>query len=108
MIFADGFAGLARRMHKHGSGINKLFNLEILQGAQQAARSVDIYGFVKRIVLAGEIEIGNEMDDAGDARAMLFAEAGKRRSNRFIFGEIDPEEGEISLFARFVEADDGV
>jgi hypothetical protein len=48
------------------------------------------------------------MDNARDARAMLFAESGKCRSNRFIFGEIDTEKGEIRLFTRLVEANDCV
>ena len=108
MIFADWLTGLAGRMDKHGAGIDKLFHFEILQGVQQAARPFDIDGFVKRVVLTGEVEIGNKMDYARDARAMFLAESGKRRSNRILFGEVDPEEGKIGLFSRLVEADNGV
>ena len=81
-LLVDPLAGLAGRVHQHGARVDELADLEVLQGPQQAARALDIDLVVERMVLAGEIEIGGEVHDAGDAAAVALAEFSERKLDR--------------------------
>jgi hypothetical protein len=70
LALVDPLAGAARAMNEHRARVDELFDVERLQGAQQAPRAFDVDSPVQRIVLAGEIKVGGEMDDAGDAAAV--------------------------------------
>lgn len=67
LSFVDPLAGTARGMHQHRARIHELFDLEPLQRAQQAAGALDRDGLIERVIVTGKIEIGDEVDDAGDA-----------------------------------------
>jgi hypothetical protein len=63
----DAITGLGGLMDQHGARVHQLPDLERLQGAQQRTSPIDIDLLVERIVFAGEIEVGGQVDDAGDA-----------------------------------------
>ena len=48
--------GLTGRMHEHGARIDELLDVEVLQRAQQALRTLDVDGLVERVVLSGKVE----------------------------------------------------
>jgi hypothetical protein len=74
---------------EHGAGIYELFDLEVLQRAQKTAGALDVDTLVERFVLAREVEECGEVDDAGDARAMLFPKLFESAADRVIAAEID-------------------
>ena len=92
-------------MHQHGARIDELLDLELLQRAQQAPRALDSDGLVERVVLAGEIEIGDEVDDARDARAERVAELAQRQLDRSIGREVDLQHREVRALRLEIQAD---
>jgi len=82
LIFVDRLARFARRVDQHGAGIDELPDLEILKRVEQMSRPRDVQLVVERVIFAGEIEIGGEMDDAGDPVAMRIAHLVQRGTDR--------------------------
>ncbi len=64
-----------RLLDQHRAHEHELPDAKTLQASQQAPRALNRQLLVKRIVLAGEIIIACQMDDASDLRAMLFTQA---------------------------------
>jgi hypothetical protein len=60
-------------VYQHRARIEKLLDVEALQPFEKAPRSVDVYFLVKRVVLAGKIEVGGEVDYRCDSRTETLA-----------------------------------
>jgi hypothetical protein len=55
-------------MNEHRARVDELLDFEALQGRQQAAGTGHVDFVIERIVLAGEVEVGGEVDDIQDQR----------------------------------------
>ncbi len=73
--FVDGHARLGRGVHQHGAGVDELLHVKLGQGVQEAPRALDVDLTVSRVLLAGKIIVGSQVDHGGDAPAILFAKA---------------------------------
>jgi hypothetical protein len=74
LALVDALARPTRTVNQHRAGIDELFDLEVLQRVQQAARALNVHRPIQRIVLTGEVEVGGEMNDAGDVAAVALAQ----------------------------------
>ena len=104
-LLVDALAGLAGRVHQHGARVDELADLEVLEGPQQAAGALDVDLVVERMVLAGEIEIGSEVHDAGDAAAVALAEFSERKLDRIARAQVDLDAVDRRPAAVEIEAD---
>ena len=75
-------------MHQHRAGIDKLFNLEMLQRAQQMPRAFNVHALVKRILLIAEVVVSNQVQHAGNAIAEARLESVQRKLNRRCRGKV--------------------
>ena len=108
LVLVDALAGTARRVYEHSARVDELLDFEVLQRAQKAPRALDIDGLVKRVVLAGKVEISDEVDDAGDARAERVAELAQCEFDCGIGREVGREHREVGALCLKVKPDDPV
>ncbi len=81
--------GGARRLNQQRARINELLGGKVLQRLQQPARSVDIDGIVFRVVLAGRVIIGGEVNDGSDAPAAALARRLDRLPDARVGGDVE-------------------
>ena len=74
-VLGEEYARLARPVHEHGAGENKLRNFEALtQPSQQASRALNRDFVIFRARLADEIVIGGQMHNRGNARPVVLTQ----------------------------------
>ncbi len=105
-ILADRLARLSRAMDQHRARIDEPLDLEPLQRIEQMARALDIDVIVEGVFLAGEIEIGGQMDHGGNAAPMIARKSGEGLLDRSPISKIDLDQREIGGLALPVEPDD--
>src|SRR5690606_18523232 len=88
-VLPDRHAGFAWTMHQHRAGIEKLLDPERLQVGKEAARSLDVYPLVERVLVTAEIEIGGEVYDRSDIPAVFFADRGETPGDGALGAEVD-------------------
>lgn len=108
LTLVDMLAWPAGSMDQHGARVDELLDLEGLQAAEQVARAVDVDALIERVGFAGEIEIGDEMDDADDAGAELLAEFGQRQLDGSRIGKIGSEDRKAVVLGCAIESDDAI
>ena len=91
--FVDAFTGPARLVHEHRARIHELFDLKVVQGAQQVSRPLDVDGLIQRMVYIVEVEVRRKVDHTGEPVAELGANAMKCQRDRIC-------RPEISLYGR--------
>src|SRR4051812_2338681 len=108
LALVDVLAGPTRGVDKHRARVHELLDLEGLQAVQQAARAFDVYRRIERVLFAGKIKIGDEMDNARNMTPELLAKARKSQFDCGIGAEIRLENRESDVAPGAVETDDAV
>ena len=80
--FVDAFTGPARLVHEHRARIHELFDLKVVQGAQQVSRPLDVDGLIERVVYVVEVEVRCKVDHTGEPVAELGTNAIERQCDR--------------------------
>ena len=94
LCLVDVLAGAAWRMHEHRAGVQELAHLEALQRAQQTPRAVHVDRLVQGVVFAREVEVGGQVHDTGDARAVSVAKRVQCRIHRLVRPEVHGKDRE--------------
>jgi hypothetical protein len=109
LALVDPLAGPARGVDQDGAGEDEAFDREVSERAQQPPSAFDVDRLVKRALLAGEVEEGDEVDDRRDSCPMVAADLRQRLSRRVVGREVDLDQRVSQAFRRFlVEPDDPV
>jgi hypothetical protein len=88
---------------------DEALDLEIPKRAQQALSAFDVDRLVKRVLLAREVEEGDEVNDRRDSCSMFRADLRQRLLRRFVRREVDLDQRVIeALRGLLVESDDPV
>jgi hypothetical protein len=91
------------------AGEDEALDREIPKRAQKAPSAFDVDRLVKRVLLAGEVEEGDKVDDRRNSFAMVAADLGQRLSGRFVGREVDLDQRVSQPLRGFlVEPDDPV
>jgi len=101
----DPLARRAGSVDQHRRGIDEPADIERLQLAKKRAGAGDVHLIVQRIGRAGEIIIGDQMDDAVDPRAIFRPQPGKGVGHRLLGREVGGKDRDRSRLRVPVEAD---